>query len=112
MRRFRDSRESAGISASAIRRYRSEGAAADRSVETPTETTSSTGGGFWAWLLGEEPTIDTTRSAHPRDDGWYDRRAQAGNAVLSVLVHEDAQIHQAVTILETHHPIEMGENTR
>jgi uncharacterized protein (TIGR02271 family) len=103
--------ESAGISASAIRRYRSEGAGADRSVATTIETTSTTGGGFWAWLLGEETTTETTRSAHPRDHEWYDRRAQAGNAVLSVLVHEDGQIHQAVTILETHHPIEMEENT-
>jgi uncharacterized protein (TIGR02271 family) len=101
--------ESAGISASAIRRYRSEGAVADRSEQRTTETTSSTGGGFWAWLWGEKPSTESTRSAG--DDEWYDRRAQAGNTVLSVMVHEDAQIHQAVTILESHHPIEMEENT-
>ena len=79
-------------------------------METTGRTTSSTGGGFWAWLLGEEPT-ETTRSAYPRDEEWYDPRVQAGNMVLSVMVHEDAQIHRVVTILEFHHPIEMDENT-
>jgi uncharacterized protein (TIGR02271 family) len=102
--------EDAGISASAIRRYRSDGAAAGRSVGTTTETTSSTGGGFWAWLLGEEPT-EATRSAYSDDEEWYDQRTQAGNTVLSVMVHEDAQIHQVVTILDSHHPIGMEENT-
>jgi uncharacterized protein (TIGR02271 family) len=103
--------EGAGVPASAIRRYRSEGAVADRSAQRTTETTSSTGGGFWAWLWGEERSTETTRSAYPRDDEWYDRRAQAGNTVLGVMVHDDSQIHQAVTILESHHPIEMEENT-
>jgi hypothetical protein len=103
--------ESAGISASAIRWYRSEGTVVGRSARRTTETTSSTGGGFWAWLLGEEPSTETTRAAYPGHDEWYDRRAEAGNAVLDVMVHEDAQIHQAVTILESHHPIEIEENT-
>ena len=103
--------ESAGISASAIRWYRSEGTVVGRSARRTTETTSSTGGGFWAWLLGEEPSTETTRAAYPGHDEWYDRRAEAGNAVLDVMVHEDAQIHQAVTILESHHPIEIDESS-
>jgi hypothetical protein len=105
--------ENAGISISAIRRYRPdqrEGAATDTSLGRTTEATS-TGGGFWAWLLGEEPAADTTRSAYSRDEEWYDRRTHAGNTVLSVMINNDSQIHQAVTILEAHHPIEIEENT-
>ena len=105
--------EHAGISISAIRRYRPdqrEAAATDTSLGRTTEATS-TGGGFWAWLLGEEPAADTTRSAYSRDEEWYDRRTHAGNTVLSVMIPNDSQIHQAVTILEAHHPIEIEENT-
>lgn len=99
--------ENAGIPAAAIRRYRSEGAA-DSSLQRRQEAPStSTSGGFWAWLMGEN--AETTRSAYV-DDDWYDRRAQAGNAVLSVTIHQDAQIHQAVAILESHKPLEMEES--
>src|SRR4051794_39890218 len=104
--------ENAGISTSAIRRYRpdqKEGAVTDTSLGRTTEATSKSGG-FWAWLLGEEPA-DTTRSAYSRDEEWYDRRTHAGNTVLSVMIHNDSQIHQAVKILEAHHPIEIEENT-
>jgi hypothetical protein len=104
--------ENAGISPSAIRRYRPDQRATDTSLGRTTEATSASGGGgFWAWLLGEEPAADPTRSAHPHDEEWYDRRAHAGNSVLSVMIHNDFQIYQAVTILEAHHPIDIEENT-
>jgi uncharacterized protein (TIGR02271 family) len=105
--------DAAGIPASAIRRYRPQSAVANSSspLRGTAEPATESGGGFWGWLLGEEPTSETTRSAYPRDEEWYDRRAHAGNAVLSVMVNEDSQIHQAVAILEAHHPIEMEEKT-
>jgi uncharacterized protein (TIGR02271 family) len=99
--------DAAGIPASSIRRYGPESASTIRGTAEP----AAESGGFWAWLLGEEPTGETTRSAYPRDEEWYDRHARAGNAVLSVMVNEDSQIHQAVAILESHHPIEMEEKT-
>jgi uncharacterized protein (TIGR02271 family) len=100
--------EAAGIRASSIRRYRPQSTyTGDSSVRGAAEP--ATGGGFWAWLLGEEPASGTTRSAYPGDEEWYDRRAHAGNAVLSVMIHEDSQIHQVLTILEHHHPIEMED---
>jgi uncharacterized protein (TIGR02271 family) len=104
--------EAAGIPASSIRHYRPQSTTADSSDRVTGEPASGHGGGgFWAWLLGEEPSSETTRSAYPRDDEWYDRRAHAGNAVLSVMVHDDSQIHQALTILESHHPLEIEEST-
>jgi uncharacterized protein (TIGR02271 family) len=102
--------EAAGIPASSIRRYTPQGTTTDASVRGTAEPTSASGG-FWAWLLGEEPAGETTRSAYSRDDEWYDRRAHAGNAVLSVMVQDDSQIHQALTILESHHPIEIDESS-
>ena len=50
--------ENAGVSASAIRRFRpaTMGAATDTSLGRTMELPSSTSGGFWAWLLGE-PSI-------------------------------------------------------
>ena len=113
-------RELENAASSAIGRYRpdrAEGVATGTSLGRTTETTSASGSGFWAWLLGEEPVADTTRSAYPRDwayprdEEWYDRRAHAGNTVLSVMIHNDSQIHQAVTILEAHHPFGIEENT-
>jgi uncharacterized protein (TIGR02271 family) len=103
--------EAAGIPASSIRHYRPQNTTTNSSVRGTAEPASAPGGGFWAWLLGEEPTGETTRSAYPRDHEWYDRRAQAGNAVLSVIVRDDTQIHQALTILESHHPIEIDESS-
>jgi uncharacterized protein (TIGR02271 family) len=97
--------EQAGIRAPAIRRY--SPAASDSSRE---KYATSSGGGFWAWLLGEEPATETTRSLYS-DEEIYVRRAQAGETVLSVTVDDDSRIHQAVSILEAHHPIEIEENT-
>ena len=103
--------ENAGFPASAIRQYQggNRGGSGRTSFETATETTDSSGGGFWAWLLGEEGP--QTRTAHPCDEEWYDRRAGAGDTVLSVAVTDDSRIHQATTILESHQPIEMEETT-
>ena len=102
--------EAAGVPASSIRHYRPQGTATNSSVRGMAEPTPASGGGFWAWLLGED-TDETTRSTYPRDEEWYDLRANAGNAVLSVMVQEDSQIHRALTILESHHPIEIDEST-
>jgi hypothetical protein len=102
--------EAAGIHASSIRRYRPQSTyTTDSSVRETAVPATESGGGFWAWLLGEEPSSGTTRSAYPGDEEWYDRRARVGNAVLSVRVQDDSQIHQVLTILESHHPIEMED---
>jgi uncharacterized protein (TIGR02271 family) len=75
------------------------------------ESTSSTSGGFWAWLLGDEPSTETTRAIDPRDDEeMYERRAHAGKTVLGVTINDDARISDALAILESHHPIEIEEN--
>jgi uncharacterized protein (TIGR02271 family) len=103
--------EQAGISASAIRRYRSTAASAgseNSGAVSPTGHSST--GGFWAWLLGEEPGAETTRSLS-LDEQAYEQHAQAGKAVISVLVEDDTKIHQAVTLVTAHHPIEMEEQT-
>ncbi len=98
--------EQAGFSA--IRRYRP--GATEGSYGTPgvgsTESTLSDGGGFWAWLLGEEPATETTRSLY-RDEHAYDQWAQTGKSVLSVMVDDHSRIRQAVTILEAYHPLEL-----
>jgi uncharacterized protein (TIGR02271 family) len=104
--------ESAGISASSIRRYRphsGEGIASATPV-TGSDSTS-TGGGFWAWLLGEEPSTGAAHSYYPRDEERYVQGASAGNAVVSVVLEDASKIHQVVTILESHHPLEMEEET-
>jgi hypothetical protein len=103
--------EAAGIPASSIRRYRPPSTTTGSSVRGTAEPAAASGGGFWEWLLGEEPSSETTRSAYPGDQDWYDRRVHAGNAVLSVIVQDDSQIHQALRILELHHPIEIEEST-
>ena len=104
--------EAAGIAASSIRRYRphsGEGAAPGSPVSGA--ESASTGGGFWAWLLGEEPTAETARSYYPRDEERYLQGARAGNAVVSVVLEDASRIHEVVTILEVHHPLEMEEET-
>ncbi len=104
--------EQAGISTSAVRRYRPTATDAlnDSSGSVSQPPSTSSGGGFWSWLLGEEPAQETTRSLS-RDEQVYERQAQAGKTVLSVLVEDDSRIHQTVTLLTAHHPIEMEERT-
>lgn len=99
--------EQAGVPRTAIRRY----AQGDDATETTTtrETTQRSGGGFWAWLLGEE--TESTRSFYADDDGRYDRSLQSGHAVLSVTLTNDSMIHETVEILERHDPLDLDERT-
>ncbi len=55
--------------------------------------------------------LETTRPFYPRDEEQYVRGAQAGKAVLSVVVQDTSLIHRVVTILELHQPLEMEEET-
>jgi uncharacterized protein (TIGR02271 family) len=105
--------EGAGIPRSAMSRYthaETERLEAGSSAAGATETSHSGSGGFWAWLLGEDADTTTTRSAYPTEGEVYDRQARAGNTILSVRLNDDSLIHQAVTILDAHHPIEIDEH--
>lgn len=102
--------EEAGISGSAIRRYKPQTMGRAETNNSLATSKSSTGRGFWAWLAGEEPDTETTHSLHPRDEEVYERGVQAGKTVLSVMIHDDSQIHQTVTILDAHHPIGIEDN--
>ena len=105
--------EGAGISTSVIRRYmpaEMEKLESESSIAGATETSHSSGGGFWAWLWGEDTDTATTRSTYSTDGDVYDRRARAGNTVLSVMLDDDSLIHQTVTILDAHHPLEIDEH--
>ncbi len=102
--------ETAGIPSSAIRRYRPHAEGSAPGTTSSSETTS-TGGGFWAWLLGEESNTETSGSYYPRDEEQYVRGARAGNAVVNVVLEDASRIHQVVTMLEAHHPLEMQEET-
>jgi uncharacterized protein (TIGR02271 family) len=99
--------ESAGIPSSAIRQYADNAPA----VVEPLEHTSThtSGGGFWAWLFGEDSMTETTRSAYGHD--IYDRKASAGNVVLSVTVYDDAKIQQSIAALEAHNPVDIDERS-
>jgi uncharacterized protein (TIGR02271 family) len=99
--------ESVGILSSAIRQY----ADTARAEVEPAEhkSTHTSGGGFWAWLFGEDSTTETTRSAYTHN--VYDRRASAGSVVLSVTVYDDAKIHQAIAALEAHNPVDIDEGS-
>lgn len=99
--------EKAGIPSSAIRHYAS-GDSAQQEAGTTTRTSTHTSGGFWAWLFGEQS--ETTHSTYAGDADLYDRRAAAGNVVVSVTVDDDSKIHQAIAALEAHHPVEMDES--
>jgi uncharacterized protein (TIGR02271 family) len=106
--------EGAGIPTSAIRRYtpaEMKKLEPESSVAGARETTHSSGGGFWAWLWGEDTSNTATQSSYSTDGDVYDRQARAGNTVLSVMLHDDSLIHQAVTILDAHHPLEIDEHT-
>ena len=98
--------ESLGIPPSAIRQY----AEAVHAKAEPVEHTSAhtSGGGFWAWLFGDESMTETTRSMYT--DDMYDRRVAAGNAVISVTV-DDTKIHETIAALEAHNPVDIDEGS-
>jgi len=101
----------AGIPASAIRQYARDGQVGHEVERTDVHTDAHTGGGFWSWLFGEEHSTTTTRADYDGDIDAYDRRVASGNTVLSVLLENDSQIHEAISILETHHPLGIDEHT-
>jgi uncharacterized protein (TIGR02271 family) len=106
--------EGAGIATSVMRLYtpaEMEKLEPESSVAGATETSHSSGRGFWAWLWGEDTDTATTRSAYSTDGDAYDRKARAGNTVLSVMLADDSLIHRAVTVLDAHHPLEIDEPT-
>ncbi len=92
----------AGISATAVRRY-------PGGTASTTEERSAQPSGFWAWLLGEEGTTGTTY--RPEDAAVFERSAASGRTVLGVTVEDDSRIHEAISLLEAHHPIEMDKST-
>ena len=89
--------QDAGFPASAIRQYKADAGARAVSSERTTETASSSGGGFWAWLLGEE-NAQTTRTAYPREEEWYGRRAEAGDTILIVSVTDEPLAETSVAL--------------
>src|SRR4051812_17409145 len=100
--------ENIGVPRSVIRRY----AAADvnPSGVAPTDhaETRTTDGGFWSWLFGEDETTQTTRATYTHDA--YERSAAGGQVVIAVSV-DDSKIHEAVTALEAHDPVEIDEGS-
>jgi uncharacterized protein (TIGR02271 family) len=101
-----------GIPVSAIRQYVDKGTTNPQDDHaTSTSTTHTSGGGFWSWLFGEDSTTKTTHSGYGDDIGVYDRRAEAGDFILSVTVTDDTKIHQAISLLEAHDPIDIDERT-
>jgi len=96
----------AGIPPASIRQY--SGDQAERAgLVTQTQEHE---GGFWAWLFGEEPVSETTRSAYAGDMDMYDRRVRAGNRIVSVMV-EDSMIHETIEILNRYSPVNIDEST-
>jgi len=93
---------SSGVPQSAVRRYMPGTAGVSSS--------SPAVGGFWAWLLGEEDGIEAQRARYPQDHDIYDRRAQSGNAVVSVTLLDDAMAERAAEILESCHPLHFEED--
>jgi uncharacterized protein (TIGR02271 family) len=98
--------EGIGVPASAIRRYAAD--EANQTVRRPEHDRA--GGGFWAWLLGEEgPQV--TYSPDQRDGELYQQRVDQGATVLAVTVADDTLIHRAVEVIEAHDPVEIEEET-
>jgi uncharacterized protein (TIGR02271 family) len=100
-----------GISQGAIRQYTLS--QADREGLTSNTTTTTehhTGGGFWAWLFGEGPVSEETRSAYASDMDMYDNRVRAGNCIVSVMV-DDSMIHQTIEVINQHSPVNIDEHT-
>jgi len=102
---------SVGIPASAIRQYAAAKAGVGEYGDSESTTTRKAGGGFWAWLLGDEEWSDTTAATYATDRDLYEQRAQAGNVIVSVMVEDDAKIHQAIEAIEAHDPLDIDEYT-
>ena len=108
--------KNAGIPDAAIRRYANNGShATEREPVRDRQThqvETAQPSGFWAWLLGEETSsVTTTDAAYGEEFDRYERRAAAGDTVLSVTIADDSKIHQAVEVLDSHHPLDMDERT-
>ena len=95
----------AGIPETAIRRY-----SADKSPSFASSENTSSTGGFWAWLLGEEDGIDAQRARYPNDQDAWDRNVQGDNCALSVTCSDQSLAERAATILENHHPLHIDES--
>jgi hypothetical protein len=50
------------------------------------------------------------RSTHAADADAYDRRAAAGNVVVSVTVADDSKVHRAIAALEAYDPVDIDES--
>ncbi|MBN8925152.1 MAG: hypothetical protein BGO51_05845 [Rhodospirillales bacterium 69-11] len=105
--------EQAGVPRAAIRRYAEGTASAPDASARPdsVETIQRPAGGFWSWLLGLGETTEVVHRTYPDDGGAYDRSLASGHYVLSVAVADDSKIHEAVTILERHEPLDIDEHT-
>ena len=102
--------QSAGIAAAALRRYSGPGnQAASATGVSRVESAQPTG--FWAWLLGEETPSGVAGPDYRADGSSFDRRASAGETVLSVTLTDDSQIHRTIEVLEAHNPVGIDEST-
>jgi uncharacterized protein (TIGR02271 family) len=97
--------ESIGIPRSVIRRYAAADVNPSEVVRTDNAETRTRDGGFWSWLFGED---DTTRAAYTHDA--YERSVSAGHVVIAASV-DDSRIHEAITALEAHDPVEIDERS-
>jgi hypothetical protein len=102
--------EDADIPATAIRRYTGKDMAADLPpTRDETDMTSrNESGGFWSWLFGNDYDDGTGLSTH-QNQSEYERYLRAGNAILSVMVHDDVKVTEVVTLLENHSPLALDE---
>jgi uncharacterized protein (TIGR02271 family) len=86
--------ENIGIPRSVIRRYAAADVGPGEVVPSDHAEIRTTGGGFWSWLFGEGETT----------------QAAAGHVVVAVSV-DDSKIHDAITALEAHDPVEIDEGS-
>jgi uncharacterized protein (TIGR02271 family) len=97
--------ESIGIPRSGIRRYAAADVNPSEVVRTDNAETRTRDGGFWSWLFGED---ETTRAAYTHDA--YEQSVSAGQVVIAASV-DDSKIHEAITALEAHDPVEIDERS-
>jgi len=97
--------ENIGIPPSVIRRYAAADVSPGEIVPTDYAETRTTGGGFWSWLFSKD---ETARAAYTHDA--YERSVAAGHVVVAASV-DDSKIHEAITALEAHDPIDIDERS-